>query len=136
MTVNTNLKEFPYRMGGFHVVPAGKQEGKRGARLLNALRRQDAFSACARGGGIAYLWTVKITVYVTPKPTVLDPQGAAVGHAMEQLGLPPSGPVHVGKTIAFDVEGQDSGAFRQKLDKLCHDLLSNPVIEDYRYEIS
>jgi phosphoribosylformylglycinamidine synthase PurS subunit len=78
---------------------------------------------------------VKITVFVTPKKNVLDPQGAAVGHAMESLGFKPEGPVRVGKTIEFACEGHNDEAFRARLDKLCHDLLSNPVIEDYRYTI-
>ena len=76
-----------------------------------------------------------ITVYVTPKKNVLDPQGTAVGKAMEQLGFPTSHEVRVGKTIEFEVDGQDSDEFRQKLDKVCQDLLANPVIEDYHYEI-
>jgi phosphoribosylformylglycinamidine synthase len=78
---------------------------------------------------------VKVTVYVTPKKTVLDPQGAAVGHAMESLGYKPAGDVRVGKTVAFELPGEDTPEQRAGLDKLCRDLLSNPVIEDYHYEI-
>lgn len=78
---------------------------------------------------------MKITVFVTPKKNVLDPQGAAVGHAMEHLGFKASSPVRVGKTIEFISDEQDTPDFREQLDKLCNDLLSNPVIEDYRYEI-
>lgn len=79
---------------------------------------------------------MKIIVNVTPKKTVLDPQGAAVGHAMEQLGIKASSDVRVGKTIEFEVSSEDTPAFRVQLDKLCKDLLSNPVIEDYRYTVS
>ena len=43
--------------------------------------------------------------------------------------------VRVGKTITFEMEGSDSQESREKLDKLCDGLLSNPVIEDFRYEI-
>ncbi|MEM8550445.1 MAG: phosphoribosylformylglycinamidine synthase subunit PurS [Verrucomicrobiota bacterium] len=78
---------------------------------------------------------MKVTVFVTPKKNVLDPQGAAVGHAMHSLGFASAADVRVGKTIAFDVEAEDGPEFRASLDKLCHELLSNPVIEDYRYEI-
>lgn len=80
--------------------------------------------------------SVKITVYVTPKKTVLDPQGAAVGHAMETLGFAGAQEVRVGKTITFEMEGENDEAFREMLDGLCRKLLSNPVIEDYRYEIA
>ncbi|WP_269539934.1 phosphoribosylformylglycinamidine synthase subunit PurS [Cerasicoccus fimbriatus] len=79
---------------------------------------------------------MKVTVFVTPKKTVLDPQGAAVGHAMEHLGLNPSSDVRVGKTIEFDVDGTDTPELREQIDKICDGLLSNPVIEDYRYELA
>jgi phosphoribosylformylglycinamidine synthase len=78
---------------------------------------------------------VKIKVFVTPKKNVLDPQGVAVGHALESLGLRALKGTRVGKVVELEVEGTDSPAFRAQLDKLCRDLLSNPVIEDYQYEI-
>jgi phosphoribosylformylglycinamidine synthase len=78
---------------------------------------------------------VKIKVFVTPKRNVLDPQGAAVAHALESLGLAGLKGTRVGKVVELEVEGADTPAFRAQLDKLCRDLLSNPVIEDYHYEI-
>ncbi len=77
---------------------------------------------------------MKVTVFVTPKKNLLDPQGDAVGHAMASLGLSAEH-VRVGKTIEFTAAGPDTPEFRSALDKLSRDLLSNPVIEDYRYEI-
>jgi phosphoribosylformylglycinamidine synthase subunit PurS len=79
---------------------------------------------------------VKIHVFVTPKKNVLDPQGAAVGHALESLGLKGLKGVRIGKLIELDIEGSDTPEFRARLDRLCADLLSNPVIEDYRYEFA
>jgi phosphoribosylformylglycinamidine synthase len=79
---------------------------------------------------------VKIKVFVTPKKNVLDPQGVAVGHALESLGLAGLKGTRVGKVIELEVGGADSPGFRAQLDGLCRDLLSNPVIEDYRYEIA
>ena len=78
---------------------------------------------------------MKVTVYVSPKHTVLDPQGAAVEQAMKSLGHETVEGVRVGKTITFQMDGSDSLESREKLDKLCDGLLSNPVIEDFRYEI-
>ena len=78
---------------------------------------------------------MKIKVFVTPKKNVLDPQGVAVGHALESLGLRALKGTRVGKVVELEVEGTDSPAFRAQLDKLCRDLLSNQVIEDYQYEI-
>ena len=79
---------------------------------------------------------MKINVFVTPKKNVLDPQGAAVSHALESLGFKGLKSTRIGKLIELEVEAADTPAFRAQLDKLCRDLLSNPVIEDFRCEIS
>ena len=77
---------------------------------------------------------MKVTVFVSPKNTVLDPQGAAVEHAMKSLGHESVEGVRVGKTITFQMEGSDSQESREKLDNLCDGLLRKPVIEEFRYE--
>jgi len=79
---------------------------------------------------------VKIKVFVTPKRNVLDPQGVAVGHALESLGLAGLRGTRVGKVVELDVDGPDTPQLREQLDRLCRDLLSNPVIEDYHFEIA
>jgi phosphoribosylformylglycinamidine synthase PurS subunit len=79
---------------------------------------------------------VKVTVFVSPKTTVLDPQGAAVQQAIKSLGHHSIEEVRVGKTITFEMEGADTPEVRDEIDRLCDGLLSNPVIEDYRYEIT
>jgi phosphoribosylformylglycinamidine synthase PurS subunit len=79
---------------------------------------------------------VKINVFVTPKKNVLDPQGAAVGHALASLGFQGLKGTRVGKLIELEVEAPDTPEFRARLDQVCRDLLSNPVIEDFRYEIA
>jgi phosphoribosylformylglycinamidine synthase len=79
---------------------------------------------------------VKINVIVTPKKNVLDPQGAAVGHALGSLGFSGLRGSRVGKLIELEVEAADTPEFRARLDQVCRDLLSNPVIEDFRYEIA
>jgi phosphoribosylformylglycinamidine synthase len=78
---------------------------------------------------------VKILVFVTPKKNVLDPQGAAVGHALESLGFQGLKNVRVGKLIELEAAVADTPDFRARLDQMCRDLLSNPVIEDFRWEI-
>ncbi len=78
---------------------------------------------------------MKINVFVTPKKNVLDPQGAAVGHALESLGFQGLKSTRVGKLIELELTAADTPEFRQQLDRICRDLLSNPTIEDYRYEI-
>lgn len=74
---------------------------------------------------------MKVKVVVTPKAAVLDPQGAAVREAMQHLGLPEVREVRIGKYLEIELEGKD-GDIEERLHKLCRDLLSNPVIEDYK----
>lgn len=77
---------------------------------------------------------MKVRVIVTPKETVLDPQGAAVREAMQHLGLITTREVRIGRYLEIELEG-DAAAQEPKLRELCRDLLSNPVIEDYRLEM-
>lgn len=77
---------------------------------------------------------MKVKVIVTPKETVLDPQGAAVREAMRHLGLSAARDVRIGRYLEIEIEG-DAAAQEPKLRELCRDLLSNPVIEDYRLEM-
>jgi len=65
-----------------------------------------------------------------PKAAVLDPQGNAVRDAMRHLGMPEVRSVRIGKYMEIDIDGQNSD-LEIRLRRLCHDLLSNPVIEDY-----
>jgi phosphoribosylformylglycinamidine synthase len=76
---------------------------------------------------------MKVNVIVTPKAAVLDPQGAAVRDAMQHLGMPEVRSVRIGKYLEIEVEG-DAAAVEPRLRDLCRDLLSNPVIEDYRMQ--
>ncbi len=76
---------------------------------------------------------MKVKVIVTPKATVLDPQGAAVCEAMQHLGMPEVRSVRMGKYLEIEVDG-DEAAIEPRLRELCHDLLSNPVIEDYQLQ--
>ena len=73
-----------------------------------------------------------------PKQTVLDPQGVAVRDAIHHLGLPAASEVRVGKFMEIEIDDASAGdraALETRLHALCRDLLSNPVIEDYRLEL-
>jgi len=70
---------------------------------------------------------------VTPKKAVLDPQGNAVRDAMRHLGMPEVRNVRIGKYLEIDLDGKDAD-LEKRLDGLCRDLLSNPVIEEYSIE--
>ena len=79
---------------------------------------------------------MKARVEVTLKPGVLDPQGAAVRHALGALGFEGVGEVRVGKVIEVDLEGRDSASARAEVDEMCRKLLANTVIENYAVEIA
>ncbi len=76
---------------------------------------------------------MKAKVIVMPKAAVLDPQGNAVRDAMRHLGMPEVRSVRIGKYMEIDVEG-NNGDLESRLHRLCRDLLSNPVIEDYELQ--
>ena len=73
---------------------------------------------------------MKVKVIVMPKAAVLDPQGNAVRDAMRHLGMPEVRNVRIGKYMEIEAEG-DEIDLEKRLQELCRDLLSNPVIEDY-----
>lgn len=77
---------------------------------------------------------MKAKIVITPKKAVLDPQGKAVQNALEHMGYQGIQAVHVGKYLEIEVAGNKESVRRQ-IDDACHKLLSNPVIEDYHFEI-
>jgi phosphoribosylformylglycinamidine synthase subunit PurS len=79
---------------------------------------------------------MKAKVYVTLKPGVLDPQGKAIQHSVELLGFDGIADVRQGKYFEIALDGSlDSAAAREAATKMAREVLSNPVIEDYRVEI-
>jgi phosphoribosylformylglycinamidine synthase len=79
---------------------------------------------------------MKAQVYVTLKPSVLDPQGKAIHHSVELLGFGKIADVRQGKF--FEIELSDTTTAdeaRASVERIAKDVLANPVIEDYRVEI-
>ena len=76
----------------------------------------------------------KVNVYVTLKPSLLDAQGKVVQGALENLGYANVEAVRIGKYIELEVN-DGNGRLEQDVDEMCRKLLSNPVIENYRFEI-
>ena len=72
---------------------------------------------------------MKATVIVSLKPTVLDPQGMTIHRSLASLGLTSISDVRQGKI--FDVSLKD-GATRNEVERLAKEVLTNPVIEEYR----
>jgi phosphoribosylformylglycinamidine synthase len=74
----------------------------------------------------------RVVVDVMLKPEILDPQGRAVQGALGRLGLSGVVDVRQGKQFVIDVEGEVTGDRLALMHTLAAELLSNPVIEDYR----
>jgi len=74
---------------------------------------------------------MKVRIFVSLKPGVLDPQGRAVHHALEGLGFEGVEDVRVGRLVELEVADQTSD---EALDEMCRKLLANMVIENYRIE--
>ena len=74
----------------------------------------------------------RVVVDVMLKPEILDPQGRAVQGALGRLGLSGVVDVRQGKQFVIDVEGEVTGDWLALMHTLAAELLSNPVIEDYR----
>lgn len=75
-------------------------------------------------------------VYVTLKQGVLDPQGKAIHHAATTIGYHGIADVRQGKYFEIQLAASaDEAAARAEVEKFAHDVLSNPVIEDYKVEI-
>ena len=77
---------------------------------------------------------MKATVLVRPKPGILDPQGDAVESALEHLGFAVSG-ARVGKVVDLEVAATDPDEARAQVEKMCEQLLANPLIESYEIEL-
>lgn len=76
----------------------------------------------------------KARIYITLKPALLDAQGRVLENALHQLGFECVQSVRVGKYLEIDL--QPNGDLHAQVEAMCQKLLANPVIEQYRYEVS
>jgi phosphoribosylformylglycinamidine synthase len=77
---------------------------------------------------------VKATVLVRPKQGILDPQGEAVESALGHLGFSVS-QARVGKVVDLEVDASDATEARAQVERMCEQLLANPLIESFEVEI-
>jgi len=78
---------------------------------------------------------MKARVFVTLKNGVLDPQGKAIGHALNGLGFADVGEVRQGKLIELEIAGSDADKAKADIKAMCEKLLANTVIEKYEIEL-
>ncbi|TML17822.1 MAG: phosphoribosylformylglycinamidine synthase subunit PurS [Actinobacteria bacterium] len=74
------------------------------------------------------------TVLVRPKQGILDPQGQAVESSLRQLGFS-VGDARVGRVVDLEVDSADAAAARAEVERMCEQLLANPLIESYEIEL-
>ncbi|MBI1349664.1 MAG: phosphoribosylformylglycinamidine synthase subunit PurS [Actinomycetales bacterium] len=77
----------------------------------------------------------RVVVDVMLKPEILDPQGRAVQGALGRLGLSGVKDVRQGKQFVIELEGDLEGDRAALMEQLAGELLSNPVIEDFRMTV-
>ncbi|MBE9013511.1 phosphoribosylformylglycinamidine synthase subunit PurS [Pseudanabaenaceae cyanobacterium LEGE 13415] len=74
-------------------------------------------------------------IYVTLRPSVLDPAGTAVQSGLAHMGYSNVEQVRIGKYVELSLTAENETAAREQLDVICDQLLANPVIENYRIEL-
>lgn len=75
----------------------------------------------------------KVTVYITLKQGVLDPQGKAIQNSLHSLGYEEVQEARVGKFIELHVDDKED--LDARINAMCDQLLANPVIEDFRFDV-
>lgn len=80
--------------------------------------------------------TYHARVYVTLRPSVLDPAGTAVQAGLQHLGYDNVEQVRIGKFIEMKLTAEDEASANEQLDRICDQLLANPVIENYRFDLT
>lgn len=78
---------------------------------------------------------MKAHVWVMPKSTVLDPQGQTIHHALSSLGYAKVEDVRQGKFFVLELDGLSHDEAQKQVERIAREVLANPVIEEFRYEI-
>ncbi|MGC6484359.1 MAG: phosphoribosylformylglycinamidine synthase subunit PurS [Candidatus Puniceispirillales bacterium] len=79
---------------------------------------------------------MQVTVTISLKPGVLDPQGRAIEHSLQSLGWQGVDQVSTGKQIILNIDEEDEARATQIVARMCETLLVNTVIEDYSIHCS
>jgi phosphoribosylformylglycinamidine synthase len=78
---------------------------------------------------------MKAHVWVMPKRTVLDPQGQTIQHALSGLGFSAVKDVRQGKFFVLNLDGLTREDAQSQTERISKEVLTNPVIEEFRFEI-
>jgi phosphoribosylformylglycinamidine synthase subunit PurS len=73
----------------------------------------------------------RVAIHIVPRRGLLDPQGKAVSDALHSLGFAAVGDVRVGRHLVLDTDAESADAARASVQRMCEQLLANPVTEDF-----
>ncbi|MET0566798.1 MAG: phosphoribosylformylglycinamidine synthase subunit PurS [Acidimicrobiia bacterium] len=79
---------------------------------------------------------MKVTVEITRRPEIADPQGTTIQRALHDLGHNEVMSVRVDRVIHLDVDGEDRALVQSRVEEMCRQVLANPVLEDFSVEIT
>ncbi len=77
---------------------------------------------------------MKATVLVRPKQGILDPEGQAVESSLRRLGFSVD-EARIGRVVDLEVQSADPAVARAEVERMCEQLLANPLIESYEIEL-
>ena len=80
--------------------------------------------------------TYQARIYVTLRPSVLDPAGTAVQAGLKQMGYENVEQVRIGKYVELTLTASSEASAHNQRNQICDQLLANPVIENYRFELA
>ncbi len=78
---------------------------------------------------------MRVTVNITRRPEIADPQGSTVLRALGDLGHTGVNTVRIDRTIHLDIDGDDPAAIKSTVEEMCRQVLANPVLEDFEVEV-
>ncbi len=79
---------------------------------------------------------MKVTVEITRRPEIADPQGTTIQRALQDLGNNEVMSVRVDRVIHLEVDGDDPAVVQSRVEEMCRQVLANPVLEDFSVEVT
>jgi phosphoribosylformylglycinamidine synthase PurS subunit len=79
---------------------------------------------------------MKVTVEITRRPEIADPQGTTIQRALHDLGHNEVMSVRVDRVIHLEVGGDDPALVQSRVEEMCRQVLANPVLEDFSVEVT
>jgi phosphoribosylformylglycinamidine synthase subunit PurS len=79
---------------------------------------------------------MRVTVEITRRPEIADPQGTTIQRALHDLGHNEVMSVRVDRVIHLEVDGDDPALVQRRVEEMCREVLANPILEDFSVEVT